>query len=944
MSFIIMKERMNHILSLPLRISIFSVLLFFTPDVSSAQCAVTISNFPYNENFETSNGNWVGEGTFSDWTWGTPSKPVINAAGSGSKCWITGGLKNPGYNDGENSWLRSPCFNFTNLKDPYLKFKVFWETEGKYDGANLQYSTDNGANWQLLGNINENNNCLTENWFNAISVLSLGNQDAWSGNIQSSTRGCFISGGSAGWVTAKHDIPNLAGNPNVMFRFVFASSASCNDFDGFAVDDFTIEEAPASKASFTYSCSSNLRVNFKNTSTLCPTSFLWNFGDPSSGENTSTLPNPTHAYTLGGNYSISLTVSGPGNTSSTFTLTKLEIIENIVASIVTPIRCHDDTTGSLTVNFTGDSSAVSYKWDTNPVQTTRTAIRVGAGFYNITILNAEGCPASANISMGEPPPLLYTLTTVKPGCTASNGSIDITMSGGSPPYSYSWLPGVSNTSSAKNLPSGAYRVAVTDNNLCYKIINIDLPDAGDLSASISSTKDVRCFGGNNGMAIADASRGSKHYVYSWSSPGGNTAVINNLSAGSYTTTVTDANGCKAFATAIIKQPPALTSVMKLKNTFCGYDNGNAVIEAYGGIGPYQYSWSPGNYTNSSVSNLAPGQYTVVIKDNNGCTKNDTALIASSSAVNLELSHTDVLCAGDLTGAAKAIATGGTTPYNFQWANDTQIFNSNAINSVTAGVYNLKVQDAAGCSVTASVNITQPDALKVEIATKPSYCDLSNGSASAAVSGGTLPYTFLWTPRDNTTSSLTNAFAGNYQLTVTDKNNCSVSLLTTIFNDKPRPVFIGNDTTLCPGSTIILSPGIYKRYKWQDNSGSANYSVINEGTYSVEVTDDLGCILKDTIKIIGDCGFIFFPNAFTPNDDLQNDFFGPHGILSTLKDYTLIVYNRLGQLVFKSTDPFRKWDGKMQKQKVPPGTYVWIARYSHKEVRNIEQKGTVTVLY
>ena len=180
------------------------------------------------------------------------------------------------------------------------------------------------------------------------------------------------------------------------------------------------------------------------------------------------------------------------------------------------------------------------------------------------------------------------------------------MSGGSPPYSYSWLPDVSNTSSAKNLPSGTYRVTVTDNNLCYKVINIDLPDTGDLAASISTTKDVRCFGGNDGMAIATATGGNKPYAYSWSPSGGNTSVNNNLAAGSYIATVKDANGCKAFATAIIHQPPALTSVMKLQNTFCGNDNGNAAVEVYGGIGPYQYVWSPGNYTNASVSNLAPG--------------------------------------------------------------------------------------------------------------------------------------------------------------------------------------------------------------------------------------------------------------------------------------------------------------------------------------------------
>ena len=940
-----MKIKMDHILIFSLRIIIFYLVLFFSPYTTPAQCPGAISSFPYNENFETSNGNWVAGGTFSDWTWGAPSKPVINKAGSGIRCWITGGLNKSGYNNDENSWLQSPCFNFTNLKDPYLKFKIFWETERNNDGANFQYSTNNGVTWQLLGSINETGNCLAEEWFNDASISSLGKQDAWTGNIQTSRPGCIISNGSAGWVTAKHNASNLGGNPNVIFRFVFASGSSCNDFDGFAVDDFTIEEAPASKASFTYSCSSNLRVNFASTSTLCPTSFLWNFGDPSSGaDNTSTAPKPTHAYTMGGNYTVSLTTSGPGNTSSTFTLTNLEIIANINATIVTPIRCHDDTTGSLTVNFVGDSSSISYIWNTNPAQTTRTALHLGAGDYHVTILNSEGCPASANISLGEPPPLLFTLTTTKPDCKAANGSIDIVMSGGSPPYSYSWAPNVSNSSSAGNLASGTYTVTVTDKNFCYKVIDIDLPGLGNLAASISSMKDVSCFNGNDGLATVTTTGGNKPYTYLWSTPGVSTPVNNNLAAGTYKATVTDMKGCKAFANAIIHQPPAITSFMKIENTFCGSDNGNAAIEVHGGAGPYQYAWNPGNFTSDSVSNLAPGQYTVSITDNNGCLKNDTTIIASSSAINLQVSHKDVLCAGDLKGEAKAMVTGGTPPYNFQWTNAPPTSNSNTITALAAGTYNLIVQDAVGCSEAASVIITQPQALDITITTKPSYCDLGNGNASASVSGGVSPYSFLWASQNNKTATLNNVYAGNYYLTVTDKNSCIVTSLITILNDKPKPIFLGNDTTLCPGSNIILSPGTFTSYRWQDNSSSANYRVANAGIYSVEVRDDPGCILKDTINIIGDCGFIFFPNAFTPNTDLRNDYFGPLGILSTLKDYSLVVYNRLGQLVFKSIDPYKKWDGKMPDHIIIPGTYVWIARYSHKEEKNVMQKGIVTVIY
>ena len=942
----IMKKKMNHILSLPLRTIIFFAFLFLLlPFITVGQCTVTVSNFPYNENFETSNGNWVTGGTASDWEWGTPAKKVINTAGTGLKCWLTGGLKNSAYNSNENAWLKSPCFNFSTLKNPYIKCKVFWETSWKDDGANLQYSTDNGISWQVLGHTNEPGNCLSEKWYNTQSLANLPNQDAWSGNIQSARPGCLISGGSINWVTAKHNAPELAGKQNVIFRFVFASGDDCNDFDGFAIDDFTIEESPSSTASFTYSCSSNLRVNFLNTSTLCPTSFLWNFDDPYSSEgSTSTEPNPTHAYTVGGNYKVSLTVSGPGNTSSTFTLPNLQVIGNITASIIIPVRCHDDTTGSLTVDFTGDSSGVSYAWNTEPVQNTRTAVHLGAGDYNVTILNEEGCPASANISLGEPPPLLHTVTTVKPTCTSSNGSIDIAMQGGVAPYNYSWSPNVSSTSSAKNLPSGIYTVTVTDNNQCYKVISIDLPGTGDLAATISSAKNVSCFGGNDGTATVSATGGNAPYTYNWLLINGNTPAVNNLAAGSYTVTVTDIKGCKAFATAVIDQPAKLVSAITIQNTFCGNNNGTAAVNIYGGTAPYQYTWNAGNFTNASVSNLAAGQYTVSIKDNNGCIRNDTAIIAASSAVQLQLSHTDVLCAGPFTGSAEAVVTGGTMPYNFKWSNGVMVFNENIIRDIGAGTYNFIVQDAVGCSLSAPVIITEPAALSVAFLTAPSYCDFSNGSANANVTGGVPPYSFLWSPPVNRTPALNNVLAGNYQLTVTDKNNCSVSLLTTILNDKPKQIFLGNDTTICPGGKIILSPGNYSKYKWQDNAVNPTYTVINAGIYAVQVTDQLGCNIKDTIKIIGDCGLIFFPTAFTPNNDLRNDFFGPVGILNTVKDYTLTVYNRLGQAVFKSNDPFKKWDGKTLRNNIVNGTYVWKAKYSNKGETGIVQKGTVTIIY
>ena len=165
---------------------IIAVLVFFTffHFQIQAQCSSTINSFPYNEGFESSNGGWTSGGTNSDWAWGIPIKPTINKAANGSNCWITGGLNKVAYNSGQNSWLKTPCFNLSNIQHPYIKFYVFWDTEGQYDGANIEYSTNNGTSWQLLGSLSDSQNCLNENWYNSSSIIFLNDANAWSGTTR----------------------------------------------------------------------------------------------------------------------------------------------------------------------------------------------------------------------------------------------------------------------------------------------------------------------------------------------------------------------------------------------------------------------------------------------------------------------------------------------------------------------------------------------------------------------------------------------------------------------------------------------------------------------------------------------------------------------------------------------------------------------------------------
>lgn len=381
-----------------IRLILFSSFTLIGLTQLKAQCPAGINSFPFTEGFETNNGGWTSGGTGNDWAWGAPTKPVITAAGGGIKCWVIGGLTGSSYTNGEASWLQSPCFDFTNLQYPYVEFKIFWEMEQQFDGASLQYSLDNGGSWQTVGGFNDPINCLNENWYNYSPITYLApltsNRVGWSGNKQSSAGSCRGGNGSNGWVTAKHTMPYLAGEAGVLFRFIFGAGTICNNYDGFAIDDFTIKEAPANAAAFTYACLNSKTANFTNTSILCPTGFSWDFGDPASGaNNTATTANPSHTFSAAGNYTVTLTVSGPSNAPSTVTK-NITIIDAFV-NVLSDADCQTNTGGSLQAVVTGPAVPISYTWNTSPVQTTALAINLGAGVYEVTITGNNVCTVKA---------------------------------------------------------------------------------------------------------------------------------------------------------------------------------------------------------------------------------------------------------------------------------------------------------------------------------------------------------------------------------------------------------------------------------------------------------------------------------------------------------------------------------------------------------------------
>jgi PKD repeat protein len=414
-------------------ITLFLGLSFNTRIV--AQC---INTFPNIQDFESSSA-WTSGGSNSDWAWGNPSKPKISSASSGSNCWVIGGLLNSNYSGLQQSYIESPCYDFSALSCPVVSFNVFWEMEFKYDGAGLQYSINNGASWQSVGASNEPTNCMTQNWYNYsnINYLTSNSKQGWSGNSKSTSGGCQGGSGSLNWVLAKHCLGNLSGKSNVKFRFVFGSGSSCNSFDGFAIDNFKIEDAELSINSFTNTCHTFTSID---TTCIQASSFLWNFGDPlSNSNNTSTLSSANHVYTTPGSYIVSLTKTG-GTCSLNTTFTKTISVLGSEISSFSNVSCKGANDGTASVTPLFGNGSYSYTWSPEGGNSAK-AYSLSPGTYSTIIKDAIGCITTNTLEINEPLPLITSTSETLSSCAGDQIQLEINTSGISDPISYLWSPG-----------------------------------------------------------------------------------------------------------------------------------------------------------------------------------------------------------------------------------------------------------------------------------------------------------------------------------------------------------------------------------------------------------------------------------------------------------------------------------------------------------------------
>ncbi|MAC94148.1 MAG: hypothetical protein CMC96_01470 [Flavobacteriales bacterium] len=553
-----------------------------------------------------------------------------------------------------------------------------------------------------------------------------------------------------------------------------------------------------------------------------------------------------------GSYQLTVTDQNGCTATSSVSITEPDsLISSIGASI--DVSCHGGNDAYAVANGVGGTTPYTYLWSDNQVQDT--AKNLSAGQYRVTITDAQGCFDTVSVEINEPTPLQTSISSsANVSCNGlSDGSATVSANGGTSPYTYLWSDNQT-TANAASLSAGNHSVTVTDANACTSVESITLTEPNVLSSTLATQIDVSCNGFSDGSAKVTMSGGTTPYTYLWSDNQTADSAI-NLSAGSYTVTITDANGCTENANVTISEPAILTTSAQLINHLNCYqaNDGAAYATANGGTTPYTYNWS-NNTANDSISSIAAGTYVVTVTDAQNCTATDTVQITQPDSLQSSITDTVfVSCNSGNDGSAEVTALGGTTPYTYTWS-DNQT--TQTAGNLSQGTYQVTVSDANGCTTISTVTITEPPLLTASISatTNVSCNGLSNGRAVVTANGGTLPYTYLWNDNQQTDTA-SNLSAGSYSVTVTDNKGCTATANITI--SEPAQLTVSNASSTdvsCNGgndgqATVNINGGTTPyTYLWSDNQTTATANNLTEGTYTVTVTDDLGCTISDTIII------------------------------------------------------------------------------------------------
>ncbi|MFH0864849.1 MAG: PKD domain-containing protein [Bacteroidota bacterium] len=724
-------------------------------------------------------------------------------------------------------------------------------------------------------------------------------------------------------------------------------------------DNITVNVNPIPTSAFTLT--SPVCAGFNSTITYTGTAsaaalYSWDFD---GGTVSGTGQGPYFvSWNTPGTYNISLTVTENNCTSPVTSLP--QIVGQVTASLAVTdsISCFGSSDGEVTVTAIGQP-AYSYSWSNSQVGITATGLAANT-LYNVTVTDSYGCTTSQGITLTQPQPLIMIFYTQDVSCfNGNNGYAAALVSGGTTSYQYTWsAPGIGNVSSTSTLYAGTYTLSVTDLHGCTIDTTFTISEPPLLTYSYV-TDSVNCFSGTDGSIIITPNGGNPPYSFDWN-PGVSTGpVANNLSFGTYYVTISDNNNCDTSALITINQPPQIVLNTSGDVTICLGQTTTISASASGGTGSYIFTWiGLGTGSSYNVNPTSTTTYTVSITDANGCTAAPQILtVTVNPPISVSvIANPTSLCLGE-SAQLTATANGGNGNYTYTWGAGIGVSGSTIIVTPSGTtMYPVTVTDNCG----SPAGVDSVEIIVYPLPVVQFISDTIRGCEPLVVNFTDLSTpaigSWLWDFGDplsgpDNTSTLQNpthvySSAGTYTVTlsVVTTNGCSGSYT----HQNMIEVYItpiANFTMHPPtGSTQDPAINFYdlstNAYYWDWNFGepssTSNTSTETNPQHSYEssdtftitliVTSMYGCTDTAVQDVLITQDFsLFVPNAFTPNNDGDNDGFSAEGTGVDLNSFEMYIYDRWGELVFQTNDFYEAWDGRvMHGEKIAPiAVYSWL---------------------
>jgi gliding motility-associated-like protein len=568
-----------------------------------------------------------------------------------------------------------------------------------------------------------------------------------------------------------------------------------------------------------------------------------------------------------GTYNLQIT-----DQSTTCITNHIVILNNTDAPVLSITKsdetCLNRCDGSATVTATGGTLPYSYSWSPAvvPNDTLATTTSLCADFYTVTVTDSNNCISSDTITINTLS-LDLTISNVSPeSChNACDGTATVTATGGTPNYNYLWSPTAQGTPQATGLCEGVYVAIVTDGANCSDSISTIITGPEILEVVALENSAITCNGLSDGNAIANVRGGSPFYLYSWNTtPEQTSQIATNLNAGSYIVTVTDLNGCTAIDTIILTEPDSILDNSILTAPACGVCDGNIVVAPSGVSSNYDVTWvtplSPPQtpiLNTTTIIDLCAGAYTITITDNStGCSADFDYALSNTNGPDPNTSVTNPSCNAMCDGKIISNPIGTAPPYAFSWNPSGSL---DSITNLCVGTYDLTVTDSNGCTGVAFEVLTEPAVMFANLTATDLTCNaICDGTVLANTTGGTMPYSYSWSPVVSTDSNLTGLCAGTYIVTILDSNsNCQV--IDSISIIEP-PAITSTSTQIdascissCNGEATFIPIGGSNTftYQWNGNVAIGQTNTLTGlcvGLNQIEIFDQNGCNIINSVTI------------------------------------------------------------------------------------------------